>query len=70
MSMRRTSGFCRVATKLSRFDRCMLRRAINSTICNVEKRPKTYMKSFGITSEDTLKRTVRSLERTKNKLGL
>lgn len=56
--------------KFSSFDRSMLRRAIETTIRAITKRPKTYMKRFGITSEDTLNRSVRSLERTKEKLGL
>jgi len=66
----RGSRFQEVSVSFSSFDRSMLRRAIDSTIEAITRNPKQYMNRFGISSKDSVNRSVRSLSRTKDKLGL
>ena len=67
---RNPSGFKRVSPTFSRFERCMLRRAIDSMIEGIERRPKRYMKFFNVDSDETLRRTVTSLNSVRGKLRL
>lgn len=65
-----SSGFRTVRATFSRFDRCMLRRAIESTISDIEEYPESYMEAFGIESDETVDRTIRSLNRSLERLRL